>query len=277
MSLLGKILTVCILIASIFLMFFGMTVYGLHRNWKADYDALNQRLTQAQADSAALTSKYEEQISQLNAEKEATLQEVRKLETARDEVLAQNATIQSEVDDLRSERAAAVATVAATEENNDRLTDEVVALRGTARDAQQARDAAFAKTLEATSELHTTAGELQTVRERTEQLLSQLARAVGALRENNIDPDAEVVTRARGQIVSTRRADGGQLIEFTIGYDDGIRPDQTVEVFRGERYLGRAVVLKADPDRSVARILREFQQGQIQQGDDVATKLAGGR
>lgn len=277
MTLLGKILTVCILIASIFLMFFGMTVYGLHRNWKADYDALNQRLTTATADNQALTSKYEEQISQLNAEKEATLQEVRKLETARDEVMAQNATIQSEVDDLRSERAAAVATVAATEENNDRLTDEVVALRGTAREAQQARDAAFAKTLEATSELHTTAGELQTVRERTEQLLSQLARAVGALRENNIDPDAEVITKANGDIISTRRADGGQLIEFTIGYDDGIRAKQTVEVYRGEKYLGRAVVLKTDPDRSVARILREFQQGQIQQGDNVTTKLAGGR
>jgi hypothetical protein len=31
--------------------------------------------------------------------------------------------------------------------------------------------------------------------------------------------------------------------------------------------------MKADPDRAVGRILREFQQGQIQENDDVATKL----
>ncbi len=277
MSLLGKILVVGILICSLFLMFFGMTVYGLHRNWKADYDALNQRLTQAQSDNAALTTRYEDQITQLTSEREASQQEVRKLETARNEMLEQNRAIQAEVDDLRAERAKAVATVGATEDNNKTLMDEVVALRTSTQQAQQARDEAFTKTLAATSELHTTAGELQAVRERTEQLLQQLAKYVAHLREAGIDPDADVVARVRGQISATRRADGGQLIEMTIGYDDGIRPGQTVEVFRGERYLGRAEVLKADPDRSVARILREFQQGQIQQGDDVATKLAGGR
>jgi hypothetical protein len=277
MSLLGKILTVGILIASLFLMFFGMTVYGLHRNWKADYDALNTQLTAARSEINSLTSKYEDQITQLNSQFEASQQEVRKLETARVEVLGQNQQIQAEVDDLRRERANAVATVAATEENNSTLMQEVVGLRQETQEAQQARDAAFAKTLAATSDLHIVAGQLQTVRERSEQLLSQLAKALGSLRDHGIDPDAEAIARVRGEISATRRAEGGQLIEITIGFDDGIRPGHTVEVFRGDRYLGRAEILRADPDRSVARILREFQQGPIQQGDDVATKLAGGQ
>jgi hypothetical protein len=277
MTLLGKILTVCILIAAIFLMFFGMTVYGLHRNWKADYEALNTRLTKANADNAALTSKYEEQIAQLNADKEVYEQEVRKLETARVEVMDLNKTVQNEVDELRGERRQAVATVAATEQNNARLTDEVVALRKTTQDAQQARDAAFNKTLDATSMLHNVVQELASVKERSAQLLTQLAHYKSSLLENNVDPDADVVTRAGGQVTSTRRADGNQLIEISIGYDDGIRPRQTVEVFRGDRYLGRAEILKVEPDRAVGRILKEFQQGQIQQGDNVATKLAGGQ
>ena len=47
----------------------------------------------------------------------------------------------------------------------------------------------------------------------------------------------------------------------------------TVEVFRGDRYLGRAEILKTEPDRAVGRILRQFQQGQIEEGDDVATRF----
>ncbi|MEM9658885.1 MAG: 50S ribosomal protein L15, partial [Planctomycetota bacterium] len=53
----------------------------------------------------------------------------------------------------------------------------------------------------------------------------------------------------------------------------GVKKGQTVEVFRGTRYLGRAQILRSDPDRAVGRVIREFQQGQIQEGDDVATKL----
>ena len=49
--------------------------------------------------------------------------------------------------------------------------------------------------------------------------------------------------------------------------------ERVVEIFRGDRYLGRAEIMRADPDRAVGRILREFQQGQIQENDDVATKL----
>ncbi|HMO83750.1 MAG TPA: hypothetical protein PKC18_02395 [Lacipirellulaceae bacterium] len=277
MTLLGKILTVCILVASLFLMFFGMTVYGLHRNWREDYLALNKRLQDAQADASAAVTKYENAAALLKAEYAASQQEVAKLETARLDLTAQLTDIQAQVDELRADRREAVAAVAATEENNKRLSEEVSTLRQTARDAQQARDRAFAQTLESTSELHFVAGALQTARERTEQLLGQLARSVGALREHGIDPEAEVVVRVRGKVSPTRRAEGGQLIEISIGYDDGLRPGQTVEVFRGERFLGRAEVLKADPDRAVARILREYQQGLIQQGDDVATKLAGGR
>jgi hypothetical protein len=273
MTLLGKILTVGILIASLLLMFFGMTVYGTHKNWKADYDALNTRLTQAQAETAALTSRYEGQISQLQAEQEATLQEMRKLETARTEVLAQNADLQTEVGELRAERAAAVATVAATEENNTRLMDDVVALRETTRDSQRARDEAFTKTLQAMSDLHVTAGDLEAANERNAQLVAQLADVTRAAIEGGVDLEGEVITQARGEITATRRADGGQLIEITIGFDDGIRPGHTVEVYRGDRYLGRALILRADPDRAVGRIIPEYQQGQIQEGDRVATNF----
>jgi hypothetical protein len=273
MSLLGKIFTFAIFVATLVLMLIAMLVYATHTNWQQAYTQLNQKLQTAQALNTQLESKYQNDIAQLKAEREAAQQDVRKLETERTSLLAQNAAAQDEVDDLRQERQAATATVRATEENNNKLTEEVVALRGEIRGNQAARDTAFTTTLRATSELHTVGGQLQAARERVEQLVAQVAKYTLSLRERGIDPDADVVTRARGQVNATRRAQDGLLVEISIGYDDGVREDQTVEIFRGDRYLGRAIILRADPDRAVGRVLREFQQGQIQEGDDVATQL----
>jgi hypothetical protein len=118
-----------------------------------------------------------------------------------------------------------------------------------------------------------TAGDLEAANERNAQLVAQLADVTRAAIEGGVDLEGEVITQARGEITATRRADGGQLIEITIGFDDGIRPGHTVEVYRGDRYLGRALILRADPDRAVGRIIPEYQQGQIQEGDRVATNF----
>jgi hypothetical protein len=273
MTLLGKIFTVSILVASLFLMFVAMVVYATHTNWQQAYQTINTQLTTAKNDAAANEARYLDQISKLTAEQEAAKQEVRKLETQHQLDLTDKVTLQKQVDELQSQQRATAALVASTEENNVNLTKEVAELRASLRSNQEARDLAFKQTLRATTDLHVAAGDLQTTKERNSQLVDQVADLSLRLKEGGVSPDGEVVTRVRGLVSATRRADGAQLIEITIGADDGVRPGQTVEIFRGERYLGRAEVLKADPDRAVARVMREFQQGQIQEGDDVATKL----
>ena len=138
---------------------------------------------------------------------------------------------------------------------------------------QQERDEQFHTTLKATSELHSVGGQLQQLEERSSQIVAQLADVTAKATEGGVNLQGEFVPRVRGKVSTSRRSTEGQLIEITIGADDGVRPGQTVEIFRGERYLGRAEIMKADPDRAVGRIIREFQQGQIQENDDVATKL----
>jgi len=273
MNLLGKIFTICILVASILLMVVAVAVYSTHTNWQTEYTAIKQRLDLATQDNLELESKYSNQISLLKAEQEAMLQDVRKLESARLELITQNAGIQKEVDQLRQERRASEELVKSTEENNNALTAEVVDLRNLIRQHLQARDEAFQTTLKATTDLHVTAGELQSIQERNAQLVADLASATSTILEEGLDPKAKVVPRVRGIVTSTRRADGSQLIEISVGSDDGVKQGQTIEIFRGERYLGRAKILSADPDRAVGQVIREFQKGQIQEGDDVATKL----
>ncbi len=273
MNLLGKIFTFAILFAAVVVLVVAVAVYGTHKNWQTEYNALKSRFDAAAAASADLETRYQEQVSKLEAEKAAAVQDVSKLETERVTLVGSNAKLQKDVDDLSGERRKNEALVAATEENNSRLTDEVAGLRTLILEHQQARDQAFTTTLKATTDLHTTAGQLQQLQERNQQITEQLATATASAREGGAERDGSVIPRVRGQVSASRRADGAQLIEISIGADDGIKPGYTVEVFRGDRYLGRAESLRADPDRAVGRVLREFQQGQIQEGDDVATKL----
>jgi hypothetical protein len=273
MNLLGKIFTFAILVAAIIVMVVAVAVYGTHKNWQTAYNTLQSQLQAAQQANAELEARYGSQVSQLKAEQTAALQDVSKLETERATLVSENAQLAQERDRLLGEQRASAALVAATEENNRRLAEEVAAMRNLIVEHQTARDQAFTTTLKATTDLHTTAGQLASLQERHQQITQQLASASAALREGGVDATGAVVPRVRGKVSDVRRADGTQLIEITIGADDGIKERQTVEVFRGNRYLGRAEIFRTDPDRAAARVLREFQQGPIQEGDDVATKL----
>jgi len=275
MNLLGKFFIVSIAVSAIFMMAISMAVYTNHHNWRAEAEKLNTQLSEAKNKNEQLASSYRSLESQLSAEIEASQQEVRKLESERVELIAQNTTKQTDLDQLRQQERASTAAVASTQQNNEKLTAEVEVLRAEIRENQQARDVAVASTIRTTDESHQLLGKLSMLNERHVQLVQQLGEATSLLRNNGIDADdaQAAVPHVRGLVSATIRQAGSQLIEITIGSDDGLKPQQTIEIFRGERYLGRAEILRTEPDRAVGRIIRRFQQGQIQEGDDVATKL----
>jgi hypothetical protein len=273
MKLLGYILTFAIMFASLLVLFTAMVVYGQQKNWQTAYNALQTKHQQAQTMLQEKQARYDDDISKLTAEKAAAQQDLARLETERDTLARDNATTQKLLEQAQVESREKIALVNATEANNAKLTEEVAKLRQDIRTNEQARDQAFAQTLRATSDLHTTAGELQQLQERDKQLVQQLAHVTMKAQAEGVDIAGEVVTPVRGIVSKMQRENGVQLIEISVGADDGVKKGGTVEIFRGDRYLGRAEILRADPDRAVGRVMREFQQGQIQEGDHVATKL----
>jgi hypothetical protein len=74
-----------------------------------------------------------------------------------------------------------------------------------------------------------------------------------------------VTVSVLGAVVKTD--DAQQLIEVSMGIDDGVRVSDRLEVSRGNRWLGFAVVQKVAYDTSVARV--ESIKGVIQEGDVV--------
>ena len=80
----------------------------------------------------------------------------------------------------------------------------------------------------------------------------------------------DVPPALRGKVLAVNQND---LLEVSLGSDDGLRAGNTLEVFRGSSYLGRVQVLTTQSDRAVAKVLPDYKKGVIQKGDDVATRF----
>jgi hypothetical protein len=151
---------------------------------------------------------------------------------------------------------------------------QVQQLRADIQQAQQKRDDEFKNVVVESEKVYEMVGQIERLEERRRQLERQLAHINQLVTENDIDPHAPAEgagPRLEGQVT---QISGDGLIQISIGADRGLRIGQTVEIYRGNtRYLGRAEVLRTDPDQAVVKILPKFNRGPIRKGDRVATKL----
>jgi len=126
-----------------------------------------------------------------------------------------------------------------------------------------------------TDELNQKAGILQMLQERRDQLVDQIAKQKLVMDAHGLDINTPVFDLPQKVDGVVTAVSNDRLIEVSIGSDDGLRPGNTLEVFRNNSYLGRVIIRKTSPDRSVAEILPKWQKGRIKVDDRVATKLSG--
>jgi chromosome segregation ATPase len=276
MRLLGQIFTVATALLSFCFLTLAVAVYSSHKDYRTRYEAAQKTLNEANSQFATLQEQHNRLKEQASAEAEAQLQQIRKLESERVRLVERNSTTQEQLDELRERERESIAAVNATQQNNDRLASEVVTLRGEIRENQSAKDRFWDTALEATENLQSLRNDLETAVERNRDLVADTGRMATLLESNGLNPDTpadDVTPRVDGFVSRTQRKGGVQLVEISIGSDDGLRPGQTVEVFYETKYKGRVEILKTGPDRAVGRVDVRYQQGPIQEGDRVATRL----
>jgi len=274
MTFVGKILVVAILIMSIGFMFLSVSVYTTHRNWKVATSTLNGTLQAAQNKSRQLTQDVEAAQKSLALEKAARRASLAVLENRNQTYQKELTTRVDQYDKLQADHGEAIQTIENAEDNMRRLKDEVDKLRDEIRVAQEDRDSQFSKVQQLTDELGQGEGELRRLKARSQGLTAQIGRLQLVADVNGLDPNAPIdgaAPNVDGVVTAVRNKN---LIEVSIGSDDGLRKGHTLEVYRRSgSYVGRVVIIEANPDRAVARIVPEFRQGLIRKGDRVATKL----
>jgi len=273
MNFIGKIFVVLIFVMSLVFMAFAVAVYGTHQNWKEKAEAETKKVQAARTDLDTLTAEKTKLDEDLRKEIAAREQALAKLETERAELQKQRDEAAKERDALMTKDQEAVAALDTAQQNLARLTKEVDGLRTEIREAQGTRDKHFERVVEVTDQIHQAQGEVKRLQERHLQLASQLAAQEQVLTAHGLSKDTPVdgiPPQIRGKILAISQ---DNMVEVSLGTDDGLRIGHTLEIFRGSKYLGRLEILEAQPDRAVGKILPGFKKGAIQKDDDVATRF----
>jgi len=277
MNLVGKIFIVLIFLGSTVFMTMGIMVYATQHNW---YEAIMNKGTgyhdQLQADRVE-AQKLRDDIQKLETtmqiEKAAHFEALAKLETERNE-LKTNLAHQKE--ELAAQQLKFDTATKALEVAQKSLTDlrtEEGTLRDNIRDANKATDDQLKVAQGAIDKLNIANGQLTDLKTRNAQLATDVAKAKVLLAEVNRtieDPINMQPPTVRGEIIAV---DKDNHAEITLGTDDGLRLGNTLEIYRGDKYLGRMQVLEAEPHRAVGKVIKELQQDAVRRGDQVATRL----
>ncbi len=279
MNFVGKVLIMLITAMSFIFMSFAVATYATHRNWKAAIEnteatpsqplGWRAQLKQAKEKFATLTDEHDRLQKEVAAEKLAQRQALAKLEAQRDELIVKRDDLQKERDALNLKDQESVAALATAQNALQKLTKEVEGLRKEIRLAQEERDKMFKQVVTTTDEIHRATLELKIVKEREQQVVAQLTKLKSIAEKLNWT-GIEQVSDLHGKILAINAED---LVEVSIGEKDGLKVGNTLEVFRGSKYLGRVEVIRLDTNRAVAKIIRELKQGPMQKGDDVASRL----
>jgi hypothetical protein len=268
---------------SLVFMSFAVVVFATHKNWKMlvtnetpneKYGlGLVQQLAQRKEAIISLKAELDDIRNQLELERAARRHAIGALETKLAETSQRLIDKEAELRTLQAAEGVAAEALRLAESNAEELRKEVVGLRNEIRLAQADRDQQFEKVVQLTDLWNGSRGLVSSLEERRQQLLAQIADCkrvmdkVGVSVNMDVDgipPKLDGIVTAVGE---------RNLIEVSLGSDDGLRVGHRLEVFRSNAYLGHAIVLKTDPDRSVAKIDEESQKGRVEVRDRVATKL----
>jgi len=268
----GKILTVVTLLLSVMFAAMAVTVFATHKNWKAYAASLasaNSKLNSENQTYRTQINSYKERLKREQMARQMALAaletELAVANTQSSDAVADNLRLQQQVGEMTTKNQVDTALLATyTTENNG--------LKTSLQQEQLSRDKIFNSYVSTIDQLHENQGILNETTLRSSELAEMSARYKDII--DRIGPAATTAQELPLPLDGVVVAVGQELIEVSVGSDDGLKVGHTLDVFRkGGTYLGRVIVKKTLPDRSVAEILPEFRKGSIRIQDRVATRF----
>ncbi len=266
----AKIMIVLQLVFSICFMCFAGAVYSFQKGWRDKAGAAQAQLADREADYTRVS---EEKIDLEKELRKQISDETNKYEVA-----------QSQVQTLRDSLASEERKLADTEQQRDKHRSDLLVAQAEA-DARVLEANTLRKDIETLRnqlnsgiaerrELDGTKLELKSeIEERTERELylnSEIARLRDLCRLNKVDPDEvyvgivpAAVEKVDGVVRQSKKNTSRtvELVEISVGTDDGIDEKMKLIVFRGRRFICEIEITDVYPDMAVGRVLEETRNG----------------
>ncbi len=277
MNLVGKIFVGIIAFMSVVCLTLSVVSYASHRNWKEQAAQYKEQIDALNQEKSALTAAKEELAVKLKAETNEYVGMVAALKTMSDGLEAEIQKIEAENKTLADEMATYVN---AFNTNNSMINDarlNIETLTGQLADAQKSRAAYLYDLAQTMTKLHNFAVENGELQAQNSDLTDALDRSLVVLNQHGLAPNPEQYGdlpqfAVKGTIETVKQGAEG-LLMITIGSDDGLNPGNKLDVSRGDSYLGKIEVVTVEPNRAVCKVLPEYRQGTMMEGDNVSSQF----
>jgi DNA repair exonuclease SbcCD ATPase subunit len=278
----GKIFTVVVFILSIFYMALGAMVLATHKNWKdvvqgvpgdSSKPGMKKQVTDLESVNAQLRTELESLKNSLDQERNARRMVIPALRIKLDQAEAAVRSLNDQLAKLTAESGVLAATLQTQEQNLSKATNEVASLRELMKKAQTDRDNVFKDYVALLEQVNQANTQLVVLEERGKLLSDELAVRKDIMAKLGIstdEPTDKLAQNVKGEI----REVSGDKVVISVGFDDGIREGQELDVFTKTAYRGKIRVIKVDPDKAVGEIIPDFLKGRMQRGDSVANKIS---
>lgn len=272
MNPIGKILTLLIFLMSCFFFAAALMVGAAHTNWKekaAEYEGQAQT-AQRQLNDAKNSTGIQKQV--IEREKVSRAQQIavlasqvkqleNQLEERNDLLRKEIETSQSRLDRMRE----AVAKVT-------QLDTELTSVKQRNKDLVDNIASQFEQVQNLTQETFDQQNQISSLTEMVTDLNANLAKKTKVMSAIGVDDNfmtRDIVPRVNGNVVGTK----GDYLVVSLGSDDGIRVSHEMDIYRGDRYIGRAQVTRIESDFSTLKIQRGFMKDVVREGDRVTSEF----
>ncbi len=282
MTLLGKVFMFIILLLSGIFFSLALAINASHTNWRDAATGPNGY--QAQIKKLGVTiqelkAEIERSQNILAAEQAARRGALASLQTQLSEAQGKLAEKEGELLKLGSSLSTLTDTLKTSTLELSRLTSENDEIKKLNDATIQDRNTQRAKVISLTDEYNSLQSVFADAKAQEDQLRDEntaLEARVNIMRSTLVkagikeDPDDAPPEGLNGQVLAVGREN---MVEVSLGRDDGVKVDHEFDVFRGAQYLGKIRILQTRDDKSIGGIIKAYHKGPIQQGDKVAAKI----
>ena len=291
MQFVGKILVVLQLILSVFFMAFAGVVYNSQVKWRDYAKKQEEMVGKANRDLSDSRAAFDRLQTDVAAKEKEFKEKVATLEADKKTLTDNTSLLTKEKGDLSlAQRTAAQQAQIANEEAQAR-NEESVNLRQIVKELQLARDEDFAMITKLEDQVRGLQLDFDAAKAKNRDLLAKNSLYQQALAQAGITADpTELASRGAPpprvegiveDIKPARRQGASELVEISLGSDQGLKKGHEMTVFRtglnkrGQqpKFLCKIVIVHTTPDKAVGEVIESTRNGVIQKGDNVSTKL----
>lgn len=294
MNLVGKIFVFLIMMMSVCFAMLAVGVYMAQTNWrdrvlltKEDIQnkpehrgkelGLKWQLEFEKKRYAELEGIKDDLEKRYKTEFAAKQQRIQALETEKTVLAAQHQEALKKHGELLVVHEGELAKVQAAQEKLNALRAEVETLKSEVMLARKKIDEQFGQVVIQTEVIHQLQLTEKSLKERNQQLTTELAMAdrkltsMGVTRHTPIDT-SEPERPLDAVVTGVRIVDRDTYVQMSVGSDDGLMIGHPMRIYRGSTYLGKLTVIRTEPDKAVGRVDKTTQKGAIQVRDRVESE-----